>query len=329
MPDLLAVSVIVPARNEEGNIREVLERLLRQATAPQEIVVTDAGSRDRTRDIIREFIRAGHPIRLVEDADAFPGRARNLAIAQAKSPWIAMTDAGTVTPPDWLGNLVRKAAERDETGVVFGSYEPVLGSFFRECLALAFVPPAAVVDGRPFRGPTTASLLLRREVWDSLGRFPENLRACEDLLFFERLAQSSWAAAAAPEATVAWRMPGGFLAAFRRFRLYSLHTLLAGLGRSWHVALARNLLAGLVLVVLALFLHWGLLVLLPLALGVRVYRSIRTRRPWLKLQRPVGPRTYLTVGLILLWIDLAAVVGCLDYLLRLLPRKGARPRPGG
>ncbi|HJT78808.1 MAG TPA: glycosyltransferase [Gemmataceae bacterium] len=313
-----AVSVIVPARNEGDNIGQVLERLLRQDTAPREIIVTDAGSVDATREIIKEFIRAGHPVRLLEDADALPGRARNLAISQAKGPWVAMTDAGTVTPPGWLGSLVT-AAEQGGADVVFGSYEPVLGSFFQECLALAFVPPAAVVDGRPYRGPTTASLLLRREVWDSLGRFPEHLRACEDLLFFERLAASSWASRVAPEATIGWKLPGGFRATFRRFRLYSLHTLIAGLGRTWHRALGRNLLAAGLVVALAVLHHWAWLGLLVLAVAGRVYRSVRTRRPWLKLRHRVGVRTYLLVGLLLLWIDLAAVVGGLEYLVRLGP----------
>jgi hypothetical protein len=205
---------------------------------------------------------------------------------------------------------------------VFGCYEPILDTFFQECLALAFMPPARSVDGCPFRGPTTASLMLRREVWESLGRFPEQLRAGEDLLFFARLEASSWVGRDAPEASVSWRIPGGFRATFRRFRLYSLHTLAAGLGRTWHVALARNLVAGLLVVALALFHHWAWLGLLALAFGLRVHRSIRTRRPWLKLKHRVGARSYLLVGLILLWIDLAGLVGCADYLRSLLrPRK--------
>lgn len=319
-PPRCTVSVIVPVRNEQSSIQEVLERLLGQDLVPHEILITDGGSRDHTRDIVREFIQSGHPIRLVEDANAFPGRARNLGLEQARSSWVAMTDAGTIIPRTWLGALVRQANEPEGVDVVCGSYEPILSSFFDECVALAFVPPAKDVHGLPFRGPTTASLLVRREVWESLGRFPEHLRACEDLLFFERLDASHWSVVAAPEATVAWKIPCGFRAVFRRFRVYSQHTLQAGLGRTWHRALGRNWLLGLLLVLLAIFHHWVWAGLLLLALIGRTHRSIRLRRPWLKLNHVVGVRSYVLVSLILLWIDLAALVGCVDWLVG----KGAR-----
>jgi glycosyltransferase involved in cell wall biosynthesis len=318
----LNVSIIVPVRNEEASIRTVIDQLLRQECPPLQIILADGGSTDGTRSIIREYIHRGEPLLLVEDHDAYPGRARNLAIAQAKTEWVAMTDAGTVIPPGWLAGLVRVAADHPDLAAVFGSYEPILASFFQECLALAFVPPATTVDGRPYRGPTTASLLIRRDVWESLGRFPEHLRACEDLVFFERLAASSRPVALAPLACVRWNIPRDFAATFRRFRLYSRHTLRAGMGRSWQLAVGRMYLGGAALVALALFHHGAWLAPLLLAVGWRIHRSIRTRRPWLNLTRPVGPGTYLLVGVLLLWIDLAAFVGCLDYLFGI----GRRPR---
>src|SRR5262249_46608018 len=151
----------------------------------------------------------------------------------------------------------------------------------------------------PFRGPTTASLLLRREVWESLGRFPEELRACEDLLFFDRLNASSWKVALAPQATIGWNIPPNFRAVYRRFRLFSRHTLNAGLGRTWQLALARMYLAGALFLVLGLWHHWAWLGLLIVAVCWRTHRSIRLRRPWLKITHRVGIRSYLLVGLIL------------------------------
>lgn len=56
MPGQMKISVVVPVRDEENSIRELLESLLAQTRPPDEIVVTDGGSKDRTRDIIREFV---------------------------------------------------------------------------------------------------------------------------------------------------------------------------------------------------------------------------------------------------------------------------------
>src|SRR5436190_1112680 len=104
-----SVSLIVPARNEEISIRAFLTSLVQQTLSAREIIIADGGSIDQTKEIIKEFVRAGYPIRLIEDADAYPGRARNLAIEAAHTQWVAMTDAGTVVAPDWLEKLVREA----------------------------------------------------------------------------------------------------------------------------------------------------------------------------------------------------------------------------
>src|SRR5262249_43409687 len=198
------VTVIMPVRNEEPTIRKVIESLLRQSTMPREIVIADGGSTDRTREIITRLKSDGVPLILLEDTDAYPGRARNLAIRSAQGEWIAMTDAGTQLDPIWLEALIQRANAQPNADVVLGTYEPMLGSFFKDCLALAFVAPAARVDNGWLRGPSTASLMIKKSVWQDLGEFPENLRACEDLLFFERLAGSKHNIAVAPEAVVRW-----------------------------------------------------------------------------------------------------------------------------
>jgi glycosyltransferase involved in cell wall biosynthesis len=312
----LPVTLIVPVRDEGKTIRPFLESLLAQSLRPDAIVIADGGSRDDTRERIRRFADEGAPIRLVEDANALPGRGRNLAIRAAETEWVAMTDAGTLVDPDWLRNLVRAARESDASDAVFGTYEPVTPSFFKECLALAFVPPATRIGGRDVRGPSTASMMIRRPVWEALGGFPEDLRACEDLLFFARFAERGYRAAAAPDAVVRWNIPDDARAIFRRFRAYSFHTMKAGLWRSWQFAVLRMYALGAIAVVLAALVHWAFLAALPLGLLLRAHRSIALRGPWLKLERSVGPLTYLGVAGFVLLIDLAMFAGLLEFLLR-------------
>lgn len=309
-----AVSLIVPVRNEESGISQLIESLLRQTTTPVEIIIADGGSSDKTREIVKEFIISDHPVKLVAVPHAYPGRGRNLAIAEAKNEWIAMTDAGTFVSLDWLTHLVREASSGDRADVIVGSYEPVLTTFFKECLALAFVAPAHRIGDHYVRGPSTTSMMLRKGVWEALGRFPEHLRACEDLVFFDRLASSKYAVKYAPHAVVQWHIPDDFAGVFKRFRIYSCHTLKAGLGGRWHVAVGRMYLIGMVFVSLAIFRHWAWLLPPLLGVGLRVHRTIRVRRPSLQLAHSIGSRTYVIVGMLLLWIDLAACVGFLDYL---------------
>lgn len=307
------VSLIVPVRNEEARLREFIESLLAQTAQPFEIVIADGGSEDKTKEIIREYIKQGHNIRLLEDANAYPGRARNLAIQAVQTEWVAMTDAGTVVERDWLENLAGQANGAD---IVLGSYEPILSTFFKECLALAFVAPAMNIGDRYLRGPSTASMMIRKSVWEALGKFPEELRACEDLLFFERFDQIGLAIKYAPNALVRWHIADSFSSVFRRFRTYSFHTLKAGLGKSWHLAVARMYLIGLAFLALTVVHHWAWILLPLLGLIIRIHRTIKVRRPSLELRHRVGLHTYAMVGVILLCIDTALFKGAWGHLLR-------------
>jgi glycosyltransferase involved in cell wall biosynthesis len=308
------VSLIVPVRNEEAGIEPFLQSLLKQDFAPDEMIIVDGGSSDRTREIIEAFIAEGHNIRLITDPDAYPGRARNLAIQASRNQWVAMVDAGTLVEADWLSGLVCKAVDDREANVVLGTYEPIVNDSFKVSLALTYVAPATLIDGRWFRGPSTASMMLQKQVWSGLGKFPEDLRACEDLLFFERLKQSDFVIRYATDALVRWHIQGSFAAVFRKFRAYSLHTLKAGLGRTWHLALAKMYAVGGLFLLLALTHHWLWLLLIVAAFFLRARRSIQKRKPSLTIKQGIGIHTYLLVVCLLFCIDVAALFGAFDYL---------------
>ena len=90
----MKISVIIPVRNEEQSIAPLLDSLISQTAKPSEIVITDAGSTDRTAAIIEAYDQTAVPIRLLRAGAALPGRARNLAAAQAANEWLAFIDAG-------------------------------------------------------------------------------------------------------------------------------------------------------------------------------------------------------------------------------------------
>ena len=71
----MKISVIIPVRNEEASIRDLIEGLLNQTLKPAEIVITDGGSTDRTAEIISEYVESVG-IRLIREREALPGRGR-------------------------------------------------------------------------------------------------------------------------------------------------------------------------------------------------------------------------------------------------------------
>lgn len=305
----LAVSVVIPVRDEEASLPSLVESLKRQTYPPAEVVIVNGGSVDRTSEVARGLTAGDARFRVLEAEAGTPGRNRNVGAAEAAHDWIAFTDAGTRPVAAWLEELVKAANEEENTEVVYGNYEPVVGSFFERCAALAYPPPKMLrPGGKLVRGPSTASMMLRREVWQKLGGFPD-LRAAEDLIFMGRVAEAGFKTAWAEGATVWWQMQPGLARTFRRFVLYSKHNVLAGRQWDWHYGVARQYAVAALFVLLGLLHSAWWLAGLVLWLGARVFKSVWRRREGRGLLWALNPAQLAGVALILLAIDAATFVG--------------------
>lgn len=311
------ISVVVPVRNEATSIRRLIEGLMNQTLLPAEIVITDGGSTDDTREIIEDFIEKGAPIKLVRESFSLPGRSRNIGAANARSEWIAFTDAGTRPECNWLKRLADTAAEDPDIDVVYGSFEPGTNTLFEECAAIAYVPPLSEDGTRPH---SIVSALMRRSVWESVGGFPEELRSAEDLLFIRKVAAAGFHIARAPGAVVHWDLQPTLLRTFKRFVIYARNNIRAGLWREWQLAIFLRYALLLLAAIPASFFGWWWLVLpAGLWLGMMIGRSgkaiLRNARSY-----PAGAmrnvaRMFVLIP-ILSAIDAAAFVGSVDWLLR-------------
>lgn len=315
----MEISVVVPVRDEEDSIRILLDGLLSQTLPPNEIVITDGGSTDQTREIVEGFISSGAPVRLICEQGSMPGRARNVGVRHARFDWIAFTDAGTRPAPDWLAELANKALDDGAAAVVFGSYEPVVDSFFRECAAIAYVPATTLTPSGPVRPLSIVSALMRRTVWEGVGGFPEHLRSAEDLIFMNRIQAEGYRIARAPGAVVYWTIQPGLWKTFRRFVTYSRNNIRAGLWRKWQAAIFQRYALMGIAAVPAVFLgvEWlAVPILLGLAqLAIRAIRALHQNR----YSYPAGIARsilrLLLVVVIIATLDAAAFVGSVSWFL--------------
>jgi glycosyltransferase involved in cell wall biosynthesis len=330
-PNVIEISVVVPVRDEEESIRILLEGLLSQTLPPNEIVITDGGSIDATREIIEEFIDRGAPVKLVREKVALPGRGRNVGVKNSRYEWIAFTDGGNRPEPDWLANLAAKIGDGSTVDVVYGSYEPVVDSFFRECAAVAYVPLAVEVEGTLTRSRFIASALMRRHVWEAVGGFPEHLRSGEDLLFMQKIDQKGFRTVQAPRAVVHWSTQPNLWRTFKRFMSYARSNIRAGLWRQWQAAifLRYALLALIALPAIVLGGFWLLAPLLFWFLFVlaRAAKAIRENRK--AFPAGIGRnvlRLFVLIPIIAT-LDAAAFAGSISWLLfDKLRVGGARPK---
>jgi len=108
LPDPLPlISVLIPARNEEGNIKNCLESLRRQDYPNYEVLVLDDSSCDCTVAIVEEISELDPRIRLLRGMPLPQGWAgKSYACHQlsleAKGSWFLFTDADTIHAPEML-----------------------------------------------------------------------------------------------------------------------------------------------------------------------------------------------------------------------------------
>jgi len=122
VPATPAVSIIIPARNEEVCLGDCLASLVTQSGVAFEIIVVDDQSTDRTRLIAKSFAR----VRVISAGPLPAGwTGKNNAVLagvkEARGEWLLFTDADTV---HLSGSLARALAEAKKNQAELLSYSP-------------------------------------------------------------------------------------------------------------------------------------------------------------------------------------------------------------
>lgn len=109
-----SVSVIVAARNEEGNIDELVRRLPVLA-AQQELIFIEGGSRDNTWGAIQRSMSQQNPsqsvIKSFKQTGVGKGDAVRLGFAQASGDILIILDADLSVPPEELPRFIQLLRE--------------------------------------------------------------------------------------------------------------------------------------------------------------------------------------------------------------------------
>lgn len=110
--DGMSLSVVIPAYNEEGAVRETIEEVraaMEPLGIPYEIIVVDDGSEDRTLEIARET-------GVVVDSNQVNtgyGASLKRGIKRASHEYVAIIDADGTYPPRYLPGMLALCRDQD------------------------------------------------------------------------------------------------------------------------------------------------------------------------------------------------------------------------
>ncbi|MFH1429040.1 MAG: glycosyltransferase family A protein [Candidatus Margulisiibacteriota bacterium] len=178
------VSVIIPTYNRLSYLKKALKSVMVQTFKDYEIIVVDDGSTDGTTSYI-----SGLPfIRYVYQENKGVSAARNRGLTIARGEYVCFLDSDDTWKKTKLekqaevfqNNPGLKACYTEETWIRNGKHlnqmkkhQKYSGWIFEKALPLCIISPS--------------SIMLKKDVFNDLGCFDENLDVCEDYDFWLRL----------------------------------------------------------------------------------------------------------------------------------------------
>ena len=185
------VSVVIPTHNYGRFISNSIKSALRQTHPPLEVIIVDDGSSDATEAIVREF---GNRVNYLRQNNTGVCAARNRGVAESSGEFIAFLDADDYWEPSKIEKQLAKFEEDPEIGLVHCGMRE-FDSATGETIAVhldgdeGWVAKDIALWERPVVIGPGGSIMVRREVFDRVGRFDERLKNGEDWEFCFRVAQ--------------------------------------------------------------------------------------------------------------------------------------------
>jgi len=180
------VSIIVPARNEEADIRATLEGLLALDYFNYEIIAVDDRSSDSTGALMEEVAAASlahgriRVIHVQELPAGWMGKTHAMwtAAEQASGDWLLFTDADVRFKPDSVRRVVAYAeAEKADHVVLFprmiikGWSERMMIAFFQALFVFGHRPWKVADPGAQDHMGVGAFNMVRRPVYEAIGTY--------------------------------------------------------------------------------------------------------------------------------------------------------------
>jgi glycosyltransferase involved in cell wall biosynthesis len=210
------VALIIPVRNDEKNLNEILLAINDQSYPPNEIVIVDSSTNKEVLRIVEKYENI-IPVIYHHERKAYPGKARNIGAELANGDWIAFLDSKTIPEKDWLERY-QYLIQAYHADVVIGVTRFEAASPFQKALR-------AATYGK-IGHHTVPGTLIKKKVFTDFGGFLEHVRMGEDIEWRGRLTKSDINIHRPKEPAVSYigGLPQNFITTVKKYLTSSYHT---------------------------------------------------------------------------------------------------------
>ncbi len=182
-PDM-KISIGVPAYNQGKYLRIAIESLLCQNQQPAEIIVSNNHSSDETQKVLDGF---ANKVKVIMPPKHLGMMAHwNFVVSQCQSRWFSLLSCDDIAKPNFVEVLTRGISRSKQAVLVRSGWENIdsAGDVIDKHLILSIKkissPPRTLYE--QLLGPkhSFAAFAAKKDVWEKVGGFPEELNLCGD-----------------------------------------------------------------------------------------------------------------------------------------------------
>jgi len=171
------LSIVIPTLNEEKYLPRLLNCLKKQKFKDYEVIVADADSKDKTREIAKDF---GHKV----VKGGLPSVGRNIGEQESRGNLILFLDADILLPDDFLKNILKEFKERNLSVAALCS-SPISKSRILKFLFNVFYNYPLLIFGKKWPHGMQA-VLIEKSLHKKIGGWDETIILLEDCEYFKR-----------------------------------------------------------------------------------------------------------------------------------------------
>lgn len=176
------LSIVIPTLNEEDYLPDLLKSIKKQDFNDYEVIVADAGSKDKTIEIAKSF-----GCKIVEGG--LPARGRNNGAREARGEIFFFLDADTILPKGLLSKSLREFKERN-LGIASFQLRPYPQRRITSILMDLFYNKMIIFLEKILPHSATG-IIVKKKVFEKLSGFDEDLKLSEDHDMARRAAKFS------------------------------------------------------------------------------------------------------------------------------------------
>jgi hypothetical protein len=206
------ISIIIPVFNTERWVEDAIRSALEQTIAQVEVVVVNDGSSDES--LTRALAFSDERLTILSQANHGLSAARNAGILVASAPLIGFLDGDDVWSPKKAERHLNILERLPEVGLTFSwsTYLNEDGETTGQYLTSRCHSPVAKDLTRRNHVGNGSTSIVRRACFEQAGLFDEEMRSCEDLDMWIRIAaETSFTLRLIPELLTGYRVREGSL----------------------------------------------------------------------------------------------------------------------